>query len=127
MLDAHDHGPRPIPIHVNSRLIVQFAGIALIVIGAWAFTEKNRLVSDGIDSLHAKYDDVFRVVFDLTIIVLVVGLVVFVLAFVGCVGALRENICLLKCVRRPFVIYFLNYPYRIYVNNIVICKLSIGI
>lgn len=74
-----------------------FAGVLLIGVGAWAFAEKNRLALDGLDSLQAKYNDVFHIVFDLTIVVVVLGMIIFVLAFVGCLGALRENICLLKC------------------------------
>ena len=52
-----------------------------------------------VNSLQSKYSDVFSVIFDLTIIMIILGVVLFVLSFVGCVGTLRENICFLKCVR----------------------------
>ena len=76
------------------------AGLALVVVGCLAFSEKNRL-TDGVDvdSLQSKYSDVFDVVFDLTILIITLGVVVFVLSFVGCVGALRDNVSFLTCVR----------------------------
>jgi len=78
--------------------------LALVGAGCWAFSEKNRLseasgVSDVHDSLRSKYSDVFDVVFDLTILVITLAIFIFVLSFVGCVGALRDNTCFLKCVR----------------------------
>jgi len=81
-------------------MCMQLAGLVLVGVGCWAFSEKNRL-TDVVDvnSLQSKYSDVFDVIFDLTIIIIILGVVIFVLSFVGCVGALRENICFLKCVR----------------------------
>ena len=81
-------------------MCVKFVGALLVAAGVWAFAEKNRLGLDGTDfnSIQAKYVSVFSVVFDLTVLVIVLGMVIFVLAFAGCIGALRENICLLKAV-----------------------------
>jgi nitrate reductase gamma subunit len=72
----------------------------LVIAGVWAFAEKNRLGFDGVDinSLQARYVSIFSIVFDLTILVIVLGMIIFLLAFAGCIGALRENICLLKAV-----------------------------
>ncbi|KAG1927135.1 tetraspanin-14 [Pimephales promelas] len=66
----------------------QLAGTAFIAIGFWAWSEKG-VLSDltQVTRLHG-FDPVWGV--------LVVGTVTFILGFAGCVGALRENICLLK-------------------------------
>jgi len=82
----------------------QLAGLAMVGVGCWAFSEKNRLTGGvNVDSLQSKYSDVFDVVFDLTFLVIALGVLIFALSFVGCVGALRENICFLKCVRIIFL------------------------
>ncbi|XP_065153017.1 tetraspanin-14 [Paramisgurnus dabryanus] len=70
------------------NIIFWLAGTAFIAIGFWAWSEKG-VLSDltQVTSLHG-FDPVWGV--------LVVGAVTFILGFAGCVGALRENICLLK-------------------------------
>ncbi|MEQ2253290.1 Tetraspanin-14 [Ilyodon furcidens] len=73
------------------NIIFWLAGAAFIAIGFWAWSEKGVLLDlTQVTRLHG---------FDPVWLVLVVGGVTFTLGFAGCVGALRENICLLKFVR----------------------------
>ncbi|MED6287432.1 Tetraspanin-14 [Characodon lateralis] len=70
------------------NIIFWLAGAAFIAIGFWAWSEKGVLLDlTQVTRLHG---------FDPVWLVLVVGGVTFTLGFAGCVGALRENICLLK-------------------------------
>uniref|UniRef100_A0A673JP47 Tetraspanin n=1 Tax=Sinocyclocheilus rhinocerous TaxID=307959 RepID=A0A673JP47_9TELE len=65
------------------NIIFWLAGTAFIAIGFWGVLSDLTQVT----RLHG-FDPVWGV--------LVVGTVTFILGFAGCVGALRENICLLK-------------------------------
>ncbi|XP_024153588.1 tetraspanin-14 [Oryzias melastigma] len=70
------------------NIVFWLAGAAFIAIGFWAWSEKGILLDlTQVTRLHG---------FDPVWLVLVVGGVTFTLGFAGCVGALRENICLLK-------------------------------
>ncbi|TNM99391.1 hypothetical protein fugu_012424 [Takifugu bimaculatus] len=70
------------------NIIFWLAGAAFIAIGFWAWSEKGILRDlTQVTQLHG---------FDPVWLVLLVGGVTFTLGFAGCVGALRENICLLK-------------------------------
>lgn len=66
----------------------------------WAFVEKNRYYQKDIST-------VYDVVFDLSIIFLIIGSIIFILGYAGCIGALRENVCLLKIV--SIFIYLVRY------------------
>uniref|UniRef100_A0A1A7XTY3 Tetraspanin n=1 Tax=Iconisemion striatum TaxID=60296 RepID=A0A1A7XTY3_9TELE len=70
------------------NIIFWLAGAAFIAVGFWAWSEKG-VLSDltQVTRMHG---------FDPVWLVLVVGGITFTLGFAGCVGALRENICLLK-------------------------------
>lgn len=63
----------------------------MIGIGIWAYLEKQKYYNKEIES-------VYDVIFDLAIIFLVLGAVIFILGYAGCIGALRENVYLLKFV-----------------------------
>ncbi|XP_062850928.1 tetraspanin-14 [Trichomycterus rosablanca] len=70
------------------NIIFWLAGAAFIAIGFWAWSEKGVLLDlTQVTRLHG---------FDPVWLVLLVGAVTFILGFAGCVGALRENICLLR-------------------------------
>uniref|UniRef100_A0A3Q3N850 Tetraspanin n=1 Tax=Labrus bergylta TaxID=56723 RepID=A0A3Q3N850_9LABR len=70
------------------NIIFWLAGVAFIAAGFWAWSEKGVLLDlTQVTRLHG---------FDPVWLVLAVGGITFILGFAGCVGALRENICLLK-------------------------------
>ena len=74
---------------------MQIISIILIGVGAWAHDEKN------------KYSDLDSLAFDPSILLIVVGCLMFVVTFCGCVGALRENKILLEIVSE--ITYHLFY------------------
>ncbi|XP_048746343.2 tetraspanin-33-like isoform X2 [Ostrea edulis] len=75
-------------------------GGVVIGIGVWAFIEKNRYYQKDIST-------VYDVIFDLSIIFFIIGTIIFILGYAGCIGALRENVCLLKIYYYSMIIIFL--------------------
>ena len=63
----------------------------MVGVGVWAYIEKNKYYYQDIETI---YD----VLLDLSILLMIVGAVIFIVGYAGCVGALRENICLLRIV-----------------------------
>ncbi|KAK3095346.1 hypothetical protein FSP39_013509 [Pinctada imbricata] len=76
-----------------------FGGV-LIGIGVWAYIEKNKYY-------YKEIQTVYDVVFDLSIIFMVLGIVIFIIGYAGCIGALRENIILLKVYYISMIVIFL--------------------
>ncbi|XP_055517922.1 tetraspanin-5-like [Leucoraja erinacea] len=69
------------------NVVFWVAGAGLLAITFWAWNEKGVLNIQSITELKG---------FDPVWVILTVGLLTFILGFAGCIGALRENICLLK-------------------------------
>jgi len=62
-------------------------GLGLLTCGIWAWTEKG-FFDDIADQTEIPLDPV--------VLIISIGFVMFILSFAGCLGSLRENICLLK-------------------------------
>lgn len=66
-------------------------GGTLVGLGIWSYIEKNKFQ-------HHAAENISDVIFDISVVIIFLGGILFVVAFMGCLGALRENICLLKTV-----------------------------
>lgn len=60
--------------------------------GLYAFVDKWQATGS------VRVENVYDVVLNISLVMIIAGGVVFVVSFAGCVGALRENTCLLKFV-----------------------------
>ncbi|KAI4462119.1 tetraspanin [Holotrichia oblita] len=76
-------------------------GGLLIGIGLYAFMDKWKLTG------WVKLDTVYDVILNVSLVLMIMGGVVFIVSFAGCVGALRENTCLLKFYSLCLLIFFL--------------------
>ncbi|KAJ6661660.1 hypothetical protein lerEdw1_013899 [Lerista edwardsae] len=84
---------------ISTRNVLHLAGVAFLGVGLWAWSEKGVLSDLSKMTRFHGFDPVFLVLF--------VGGVMFILGFAGCVGALRENICLLKFFCGTIVLIFI--------------------
>lgn len=77
-----------------------FGGL-LIGIGLYAFVDKWQLTG------WVKLENFYDVILNISLVMIIMGFIVFVVSFAGCVGALRENTCLLKFYSLCLLIFFL--------------------
>ncbi|KAI5641019.1 tetraspanin family domain-containing protein [Phthorimaea operculella] len=78
-------------IFVLNFIFWLFGGL-LIGVGLYAFIDKWQATG------LIKLDTVYDVMLNISLLIALLGGVVFIVSFAGCVGALRENTCLLKFV-----------------------------
>ena len=67
-------------------------GCILVGVGLYAFFEKWKGTG------YSLVQNAQQIILDVSIIMMIVGFIVFSVSWAGCVGALRENSCLLKFV-----------------------------
>ena len=77
-------------LHIHYLIILQLVGGLICGVGLWArvvYAQENDSLG-----LFGGWD------LDPAVLFIIVGVIMFLLGFCGCIGALRENICLLKFV-----------------------------
>ncbi|XP_059621235.1 tetraspanin-33-like [Phlebotomus argentipes] len=77
-----------------------FGGL-LIGVGFYAFVDKWQVTG------WLKVDNFYDVILNISLVMIIAGGVVFVVSFAGCLGALRENTCLLKFYSMCLLMFFL--------------------
>ncbi|XP_064602844.1 tetraspanin-33-like [Liolophura sinensis] len=82
------------------NLLFWLIGLVAVGLGVWAFVEKTKYAEVNING-------VADLLFDISIIFIVVGIIIFFLGFCGCIGALRETVILLKIYYIALVVIFL--------------------
>ncbi|CAG4982519.1 unnamed protein product [Parnassius apollo] len=70
------------------NVLFWFVGLIILAVGVWAWMEK-----DTFNNLSR----LTNIALDPVFILICVGTITFIIGFTGCVGALRENTCLLAC------------------------------
>jgi hypothetical protein len=68
-------------------LLLQVASVAALVVGSWVLKDRGQLVKDPASFF-----------LDPSAMLCILGAAMFLVAFCGCLGALRENIFLLRAV-----------------------------
>ena len=82
---------------------IQLLGLGLLTCGIWAWTEKG-FFDDIADQTEIPLDPV--------VLIISIGFVMFILSFAGCLGSLRENICLLKFVSESEILAYSGHFFR---------------
>ncbi|XP_075527733.1 uncharacterized protein LOC142559922 [Dermacentor variabilis] len=91
MLDVNPYVRYPLLI---MNLLIWFMGVTLLLVGAYAYVDT--WTKSDIPSHSTSYNIYSMFVIKMEISVMLFGMVTMSLSFCGCVGALRENTCLLN-------------------------------
>ncbi|XP_017139105.1 tetraspanin-33 [Drosophila miranda] len=78
-----------------------FGGL-LLGIGIYAFKDKWEQANGGV-----RLETIYDWILNISLVMIITGIVIFVVSFAGCLGALRENTCLLKFYSMYLLLFFL--------------------
>ncbi|KAI5646892.1 tetraspanin family domain-containing protein [Phthorimaea operculella] len=87
------------------NVLFWFLGLVVLAVGIWAWSEK-----DTFNNLSR----LTNIALDPAFILICVGTITFIIGFTGCVGALRENTCLLAC-------------YAVFLALLLLAEMTVGI
>ncbi|CAG0879336.1 unnamed protein product [Darwinula stevensoni] len=90
---------------MNFCISPQLVGLGVFAVGVWALTEKDTF---------SKLGELTQLYLDPAFIFIIVGLITFIIGFTGCVGALRENTCLLA-------------TYAVFLSILLLLEMTLGI
>lgn len=81
-------------------------GGSCVGLGTWSFLEENSQLNrvNGIRDLIFRDSNIFNI----SLILVCFGIIVFSMSFAGCLGALRENLCLLKLYSLMLLLLFIG-------------------
>ena len=74
-------------------MYLQVVGGTFVGLGTWSFLEESSQLS------MIRVQNIKDIIFNISLALMFIGVIVFSMSFAGCLGALRENLCLLKLVR----------------------------
>jgi tetraspanin-33 len=74
-----------------------------LLIGIGLYSGLDKFQATGLIKLDTYYD----IILNISIVMVLSGAIVFIVSFCGCLGALRENTCLLKFYSLCLLIFFL--------------------
>ena len=77
-------------------LFFQLTSVVIFGVGIYANIEKDKYLPDS--GVRSKDLEVADILFDLTVFFIFIGGILFIVSFMGCIGALRENTCILNIV-----------------------------
>jgi hypothetical protein len=74
-------------IFLSFVVVLKLGGLGAVGVGTWRLTDDEKVITDAVDF-----------VLDPFIILCIIGTITFIIAFLGCVGAIREHSLMLKSV-----------------------------